>query len=268
MGEWGQLGLGNFDNQNTPQEVTALSGQCVTAVAAGTNHTVFVTDKGKVFACGNGEGGQLGLGVNEYTQHTPQEITALSDHLVTDVAAGECHTVFVTDKGKVFACGNGECGQLGLGNEENHYTPQEVTVLSEHHVIGVALGGYHTVFVTDKGKVFACGLGRYGKLGLGNKDDQNTPQEITALSGHCVVGVAAGNRHTVFVTAEGKVFSCGWGEYGQPGLGNKDDQSTPQEVTDLPATAIRSKLQELKEQEELAQKVEGVSLQSGPSVSS
>ena len=314
MGDDGQLGLGSFDNQNTPQEVTALSGQCVTAVAAGINHTVFVTDKGKVFACGNGVFGQLGLGNKEH-QNTPQEIKALSDQCVTAVAAGTNHTVFVTDKGKVFACGWGEVAPLGLGNADNHYTPQEVTVLSEHHVIGVALGGYHTVFVTDKGKVFACGLGRYGKLGLGNTEDQHIPQEITALSEHHVIGVAAGDGHTVFVTAEGKVFACGWGEFGRLGLGNEDNQltpqevtslsgyhvigvaageshtifvtdqrkvlacgkgefgrlglgneankNTPQEVTSLPATAITSKLQDLKEQEELAQKLEGVSLQAG-----
>jgi alpha-tubulin suppressor-like RCC1 family protein len=41
-----------------------------------------------------------------------------------------------------------------------------------------------------------------------------------------VVEVAAGWMYSA-LTAEGKLFSLGWGEYGQLGLGNRHERLTP-----------------------------------------
>lgn len=36
--------------------------------------------------------------------------------VVVDGAVGKNHTLFLTDDGSVYACGENKCGQCGLGN--------------------------------------------------------------------------------------------------------------------------------------------------------
>ncbi|KAK3265507.1 hypothetical protein CYMTET_25812, partial [Cymbomonas tetramitiformis] len=45
----------------------------------------------------------------------------------------------------------------------------------------VAAGGYHTTIVTESGDVFSAGVGRNGRLGLGNLLPAITPQHVRAL---------------------------------------------------------------------------------------
>ena len=39
----------------------------------------------------------------------------------------------------------------------------------------------HSLFLTEDGKVYSCGLGDYGQLGHGNQEDQDVPKLIEAL---------------------------------------------------------------------------------------
>ncbi len=46
--------------------------------------------------------------------------------------------------------------------------------------------------------------------------------------------VACGARHTVFQTACGAAFACGWGKWGQLGTGDADSRRAPVKVVLLP----------------------------------
>ncbi|CAN0048994.1 unnamed protein product [Sphacelaria rigidula] len=45
--------------------------------------------------------------------------------------------------------------------------------------------------------------------------------------------VDAGQNHTVFLTTDGEVWTCGSGEYGRCGNGGMADQLVPAPVEDL-----------------------------------
>ncbi len=45
----------------TPAVIAALRSEHVVAMAAGDRHSLFLTDEGQVWACGDNESGQLGL---------------------------------------------------------------------------------------------------------------------------------------------------------------------------------------------------------------
>lgn len=62
--EFGQLGIGTFDNQYSPQRVV-LEGQVI-AIASGGRHCMALTDTGRLFAWGANENGQLGLGTKQF----------------------------------------------------------------------------------------------------------------------------------------------------------------------------------------------------------
>ena len=73
-------------------------------------------------------------------------------------------------------------------------------------------------------QVYACGEGTNGRLGCGGLSDISNPKLISDLSTYVVrkVAVNSGGRHAMALTADGKVFSWGDGEYGQ--LGHADNK--------------------------------------------
>jgi|JI10StandDraft_1071094.scaffolds.fasta_scaffold116895_6 alpha-tubulin suppressor-like RCC1 family protein len=48
-----------------------------------------------------------------------------------EISAGKRHSLFLTTKGKVFGCGEGQRGQLGLGNYKNEIYPKELGIIAE-----------------------------------------------------------------------------------------------------------------------------------------
>lgn len=61
-GKYGALGLDSLDNRLVPEQVKALQGSPVIAIAAGGNHSVALSAKRRVYAWGSNQWGQLGVG--------------------------------------------------------------------------------------------------------------------------------------------------------------------------------------------------------------
>ena len=60
----------------------------------------------------------------------PKLVESLLTVDISAVACGSGHVVIVGRKGDVYSWGRGSLGRLGLGNEEDCCTPQEVIVVS------------------------------------------------------------------------------------------------------------------------------------------
>lgn len=52
-----------------------MSEFTVVGAAVGRNHTLLLTDRGSVFACGDNKSGQCGVGNNTAVLHTPSRIS-------------------------------------------------------------------------------------------------------------------------------------------------------------------------------------------------
>lgn len=50
----------------------------------------------------------------------------------------------------------------------------------------VAAGAEHTAAVTEDGELYGWGWGRYGNLGLGNRNDCLVPQKVSAVEVNAV----------------------------------------------------------------------------------
>lgn len=70
----GQLGLDNNLSQVTPQIVPALENMNIIGAACGRHHTLFLTDSGTVYACGDNRSGQCGVGNQQPQILTPTRI--------------------------------------------------------------------------------------------------------------------------------------------------------------------------------------------------
>ena len=85
--------------------------------------------------------------------------------------------------GRVFSFGSAQHGQLGLGDVHDRYCPSEIHSLSPRtlmrdHVVEIQAGSLHTLFLTHKDRVFGCGRGKGGRLGLDTHRDLLLPIEI------------------------------------------------------------------------------------------
>ena len=223
---YGQLGLGDTTDRDTPVQVTS---DVVAAAAAG-EHSLFVKRDGTLWAMGYNEYGQLGLGDTKNTD-TPTQVTSVND--VVAVAAGGEHSLFVQRDGTLWAMGYNEYGQLGLGDTTNRNTPRQVT----SDVVAVAAGSRHSLFVKRDGTLWAMGFNGFGMLGLGDQRtvslggdsgaDRLTPTQVTSD----VVAVAASGVHSLFVKRDGTLWGMGYNGEGQLGLEGPEDRVTPTQVT-------------------------------------
>jgi alpha-tubulin suppressor-like RCC1 family protein len=117
----------------------------VKAIAAGSDYSLALTESGEVYAWGWSYYGQcrnIGLGNREQDllltpsrniglgnreQHlllTPTRVAGLAK--VKAIAAGSDHSLVLTEAGEVYACGDNQYGQLGLGDREGRLTPVRV----------------------------------------------------------------------------------------------------------------------------------------------
>ena len=161
---------------------------------------------------------------------TTNDLT-LTNQYYASIACGTNHTVFLTNDGKVYSCGRNGYGQLGLGNTTNQPTPQPISTLNSLTISAIA-GGEHTVFLTNDGKVYSCGrntidglpAGLLGRL-VNASNPAETPSIIPTLNSLTISAIACGISHTIFLTNEGKVYSCG--DNGANQLGRTVDASNP-----------------------------------------
>lgn len=105
-------------------------------------------------------------------------------------------------------------------NQRNISTPRRVMTLARTAVARVASGmGFH-VLIDEAGRVLTVGKNKKGQLGNGLKQDSmRRPYLVEALAQYYAVQVAAGECHSLVLTAGGDVFGSGSNEYGQLGLG-------------------------------------------------
>ncbi|ELR24066.1 regulator of chromosome condensation (RCC1) repeat domain containing protein [Acanthamoeba castellanii str. Neff] len=261
------------DRKGLPTIIRSLERVPVVDVCAGWqppgSHALFLSATGQVpsspsrtvvYAFGSGRYGKLGLG-NLLDHDRPVLVDTLSGVNVRQVAAGQFHSLAVSERGEVFAFGCDDTGQLGLGRGHgynpyqlyetslqarlaNVTVPERIAALAGRHIVAVAAGTHHSLFLSREGHVFSCGMDKYGKGRLGYKVDQQDniqklPLMIECLSQHRVVDISAGEAHSLVVTDAGVLFGFGSNVNGQLGLGMADTQShlpTPVSVAGEPAS--------------------------------
>lgn len=116
--------------------------QFVRKVAAGDLHAVVVTGSGSVWTWGHNSDGQLGLG-DTIRRSVPHAVLSLSALVVVAAAAGASHSLVLTAGGQVWAFGNNQRGQLGVGDLSPRYTPTQVIgALASVSVTAITAGQY------------------------------------------------------------------------------------------------------------------------------
>lgn len=180
------------------------------------------------------------------------------------ISAGAFHSLIVGAKGTLWSSGSNACGQLGIGQSHDaleassqaasnvgfaHQTaegiaggtgghhssyvanPTRVDVF--HKALQVSGGGHHTLILSHRGGVLACGHGGCGQLGLGDTFSRSSPCVVPVPGGDCAVAVAAGGDFSLVLTEQGKIFGFGLaacGALGSPAAHASTAQKLPVRV--------------------------------------
>ncbi|GFR39917.1 hypothetical protein Agub_g424 [Astrephomene gubernaculifera] len=250
----GQLGLGQPQEmrQVEPRLIKTLQGAGVVALAAGDHHSLALTSCGQVFSWGRGEHGALGHGtVHGYVgvELTPKRIRALPDPVthgsqprITSITAGPFNSGAVDSSGAAYVWGHGNGYQLGTGRAEHELQPRRLSTLPGG-VRSLSLGQNHSLAVVGDGCLVAFGTDDSGSLGAGAASLQQRAarQPIRVAGLPLARAAAAGWRHSLALSEDGRIFAWGWsgaagmGVYadyggGQLGLGDDEDRWVPEQL--------------------------------------
>lgn len=253
----GQLGLNNYDSQNSPQKLNLIATKMIICSIYSTvaltklnkvyvwglekgcfphevnlpdiisishcNGSIFALAKsGDIYAWGPNCYGHLGLGNCDY-QSLPQKID-LPD--IIEIACGLQHSIVLNKFGDVYSWGSNWSCQLGLGEgpDRGKLFPQKINL---ENIEKIFSGNYSSFAISKSGHIYAWGLNNYGQLGLGNIQNQNSPQKLDLDN---IKTIFCGGDHTFAITKYDEIYSWGWNKYGQLGLDNNTDQWVPQRV--------------------------------------
>ena len=162
--------------------------QKVLSMACGYDHLLVVTEDHAVYSSGSNTYGQLGHG-DKVGREILTEITHLRRENIADVSAGDRFSYFVDQtRTKIFACGKGDCGQLGIPVNipiPHYYSetrPRRVPLIydssestddlqiiekDQPRVRDISCGQNHVLALTDEGDAYSWGRGDSGKCGHG-----------------------------------------------------------------------------------------------------
>lgn len=147
-----QLGFADMKNRFVPQLVKSFNKKTWKEIVGGQHHTVMLDTEGQVYCIGRREYGRLGLGedVDEEAK-VPTLVQSLKGKKCVSIGGGTAVSYAVTAKGELYAWGMGSSKQLGNQDEEDIWTPTQLTgkQLETRKVLSVSGGGQHTVVLAQ-----------------------------------------------------------------------------------------------------------------------
>ena len=96
----GQLGLGDKETRYLPEAVTALDSLTIVQMAAGKEHSLFLTGCGQVLTCGRRTVTPLAHVDDLKDQLMPEIIVSLEHFRVTQIAAGSAGSLLLGEDGQ------------------------------------------------------------------------------------------------------------------------------------------------------------------------
>ncbi|XP_047360060.1 X-linked retinitis pigmentosa GTPase regulator isoform X1 [Vespa velutina] len=196
----GQLGLSGISGLvNKPTKVPIP--EPVKEISTGYYHSAFLTESGLIYICGESESGKLGIDVNFSTQVAPKQM--LLPTTAIHIACGGHHTLILTESGNVYCVGSNASGQLGMGTNVTEVTTPKLLsrdALQDQSIVKIACGESHSAVLTESGKLYTCGDGRHGKLGL--EENENNVHELTFAIKYqelFISNVSCGGCHTILL---------------------------------------------------------------------
>jgi alpha-tubulin suppressor-like RCC1 family protein len=202
-----------------------------------------LTTDGKLYACGQDDNGEIGLGagtgvfgssrITKFTQIiSDNNLSNIDFSKLVKVEIGGNFSVLLMNDGSVYSTGINIDGQLGLNDNNFRSRWTKNTFFdSISKVIDIGVGPNFTTFLLANGDVYTTGNNSYGQFGNSTKTSSNIPIKANISN---VKKISVGAGHVVVTKNDGTAWSYGKGSHGQLGNGNiAQDISIPKRAYEL-----------------------------------
>lgn len=225
----GQLGLGDLYHHNSPTLVSFPRNTVVVHVATGSHQSFAVDSEGRLYAWGENTHGQLGLGdINN--RILPELVPLPPRTYITHVTSSGNHSLALDSEGRLYAWGENQWGQLGLGDFNSRIIPTLVPIKSNAPIFQIVSGGGHNLALDKEGRLYVWGRNYCGELGLEaalRQETLNTPTQVPLPANSQIVSLAAGSSHSLAMDNLGRLYVWGLNAKGQLGLRTDVDCKSP-----------------------------------------
>lgn len=233
--KYGQLGTGTgFSDEDVFTAIPtpiSVPGKVVD-IAAGARSAYALTENGEVYAWGGNNMGQLGLGLETGRKVAVGNPTLIDKarfggEKIKQIASTEMTAYALTESGEMYAWGDNDYGQLGIGNDDSGYFTAVPEKLFVENVEKISARSTNAMALMD-GKAYAWGQNNFFQLGLGYNEQikfVSAPaaiEEYYSLTGEreevTAADILCGGITNFVISSSGDVYSFGSAGDGQAGF--------------------------------------------------
>ncbi|MGQ8873815.1 RCC1 domain-containing protein [Paenibacillus sp. TSA_86.1] len=215
-----QLGDGTTTNRTGATRITTLDG--FSMISTGFKQNIGLRSDGTVWT----------WGANDYTNQRLALTQVPGLEKVVSISAGLQHYMALKEDGTVWTWGDNGLGQLGSGSKLPYNSLEPIQVAGLQGVVAINGSYYNSMALKDDGTVWIWGN---GNRVIGYQSSTSTihysPIQIAGLSN--IVQIDMTYLHGLALRDDGTVWSWGFNDSGQLGLGDYIDHSTPTQVPNL-----------------------------------
>jgi alpha-tubulin suppressor-like RCC1 family protein len=232
----GQCGRGGTTDQRYFQSIPQLDGTSWVSPNSGPGNAghMGAVRNGQLYMWGYNAEGQLGLG-DTTTRLLPNLVNtgALAGKTITKVYTHVYYGyTFVIDSNRdVYATGQNDNGQLGLGNYTNRNTFAQVPGIKADDIILSHGTNTSSSYIIDGTTLYSTGDNNVGQLGLGDTTRRNTFTVVPGVSAKTLSVSGHRSASVVCLQTDGTVKVWGHNDRGQLGLGDTTNRLSPVTLT-------------------------------------
>ena len=226
-----------------------LAARKIVAVTAGDAHSVAVCVAGNVFAWGRNKEGQVGQGERSEHVCVPARVEGLAHERAAAVAAGTSHTMCLTRSGRVYAFGahykrcpgSSATEVFGVGGSLSRLSAQKQQMIEQSYLAYITNSSDAVQAREDAPDSHASdtSVGEGERITIQDGGAQSLSafqREIRCHPWHVqlpakVSQIAAGHCFSAAIVDGGRLYTWGYNDSGQLGLGDRCTREEPTLVT-------------------------------------
>jgi uncharacterized repeat protein (TIGR02543 family) len=222
---YGQLALSSFSNFSSPSQPNFSflnPNESIRSIETNWGHSFVITNQNRVFAFGWNASGALGTTYQLHQPNVPPTEIIFSGlnpgEFVSSISGSYRNSFAITNFSNIYGWGHNGSGQLGLGHQDDVYTPTKLNLNglnNDETIISVSPGGNYSVLLTSEGRILTFGTNADSQLGNGQRTTAitNLPTFIvlpTLSVNEKIIGIeASGSDHIFALTNQNRLI--GWG---------------------------------------------------------